>query len=234
MGRVEGKVAFVTGVARGQGRSHALRLAEEGADIIGIDLCTPVSTVPYELSTEEDLEETIRAVETTGRKMIGAKADVRDYDHLKEVLDNGVARLGGLDIVIANAGILSFGSSQDMSEQMWADMIDIALTGSWHTAKAAIPHLLARGSGAIVITSSGAGLRGAPMLAHYCAAKHGVVGLMRSLALELAPQMIRVNTVHPTNVNTSMILNEALYRTFPPTSMGRANRRLECDLVSRL
>lgn len=216
MGRIEGKIAFVTGAARGQGRSHCIRLAEEGADIIGVDACVQIASVPYPLSTEDDLEETVQAVERLGRRMIGRKADVRDYAAIKDVLDDAVSQFGGLDTVIANAGILSFEAADAMSEETWSDMIDISLTGVWHTAKAAIPHLREQKGGSIIIISSGAGFRGAPHLAHYCAAKHGVVGLMRSLAVELAPEMIRVNTVHPTNVSTPMILNEPVYGLFRP------------------
>jgi (+)-trans-carveol dehydrogenase len=216
MGRVEGKVAFITGVARGQGRSHALRLAEEGADILGVDVCAPIDSVAYPMASATELEETVQAVERVGRRMIGVQADVRDYQGLKAALDDGVAQMGGLDIVVANAGIVSFDAAHTMSEEMWSDMIGIALTGVWHTAKAAIPHLVKQRSGAIIIISSGAGFKGAPGLVHYCAAKHGVVGLMRALAVELGPSMIRVNTVHPTNVETPMILNDAIYSAFRP------------------
>jgi SDR family mycofactocin-dependent oxidoreductase len=216
VGRLDGKVAFITGAARGQGRSHAVRLAEEGADIIGVDLCGPLESVPYELADETDLEETVQMVERQSRRMIGSQADVRDFEGLKAALDDGVAQLGRLDIVIANAGIVSFAPTHELTAEQWGDMIDIALTGAFNTAKAAIPHLLPQQSGVILITSSGAGFRGAPMLAHYCAAKHGVVGLMRALAVELAPSNIRVNTVHPTNVDTPMIQNDAVYRLFRP------------------
>ena len=186
-GRVEGKVAFITGAARGQGRSHAIRLAEQGADIIGVDLCGPLKSVPYPLGSEADLQETVQAVERTGRRMISAKADVRDYQDLKAALDKGVAQLGRLDIVVANAGILSFDAAHTMSGEMWSDMIDISLTGAWHTAKAAIPHLLERDTGSIIIISSGAGFRGAAHMAHYCAAKHGVVGLIARWQWSLRP-----------------------------------------------
>jgi len=216
MGRLDGKVAFITGAARGQGRSHAVRLAQEGADIIAADICSSVDTVPYPTASSEDLAETVRLVEAEDRRIFSGQADVRNFEALKGVLDAGVAEFGRLDIVLANAGILSFAPAHEMPEEMWAAMIDINLTGVWHTTKAATPHLLERGGGSIIITSSGAGLRGAAYLPHYCAAKHGVVGLMRSLAIELAPQMIRVNTVHPTNVDTDMIMNEAVFTAFRP------------------
>jgi (+)-trans-carveol dehydrogenase len=216
-GRVEGKVAFITGAARGQGRSHAVRLAEEGADIIAVDICAQLDSVPYPMSTPDDLAQTIKEVEALDRRIVAAEVDVRDYDSLKAALDDGVAQLGRLDIVSANAGICSFGRAHELAEQTWRDMIDINLTGVWHTAKAAIPHLIAgeRG-GSIVITSSSVGLMGAENVAHYVSAKHGVVGLMRTLALELAPHMIRVNSLHPTNANTEMFRNEPTYALFRP------------------
>jgi (+)-trans-carveol dehydrogenase len=216
-GRVEGKVAFITGAARGQGRSHAVRLAEEGADIIAVDLCAQVGSVPYPMATPEDLANTVKEVEALDRRIIAARADVRDYAGLKQALDDGVAQLGRLDIVCSNAGISSFGAAAELDETTWQDMIDTNLTGMWHTCKAAIPHLIAGGrGGSIVITSSDAGLKAYQNLAHYVSAKHGVVGLMRTLALELAPHFIRVNSLHPSTVNTDMIQNEATYRLFRP------------------
>jgi len=216
-GRVEGKVAFITGAARGQGRSHAVRLAQEGADIIAVDLCAQVGSVPYPMATPEDLANTVKEVEALDRRIVAAQADVRDYAGLKQALDDGVAQLGRLDIVCSNAGISSFGAAAELDETTWQDMIDINLTGMWHTCKAAIPHLIAGGrGGSIVITSSDAGLKAYPNLAHYVSAKHGVVGLMRTLALELAPHLIRVNSLHPSTVNTDMIQNEATYRLFRP------------------
>lgn len=216
-GRVNGKVALITGAARGQGRSHALRLADEGADIIALDIAAQVGSAPYPLATPDDLDETVREVKARGRRIVARQVDVRDGKALTAAVDEGVAELGRLDIVLANAGILSVGASFELSEQTWSDMIDINLSGTWRTAKAAIPHMIAAGNGgSIVLTSSIAGLIGQPGLAHYVAAKHGVVGLMKTLALELAPLNIRVNTVHPTNVDTPMIQNEATYRIFLP------------------
>jgi SDR family mycofactocin-dependent oxidoreductase len=216
-GRVEGKVAFVTGAARGQGRSHAIRLAQEGADIIAVDLVRQVDSVPYPMSTPDDLAQTVKEVEALDRRIVATEADVRDYGALKAALDDGVAQLGQLDIVSANAGICSFGAAEELPEQTWQDMIDTNLTGVWHAAKAAIPHLRAGGrGGSIILTSSTAGLMALENMAHYVAAKHGVVGLMRTLALELAPAMIRVNSVHPTSVNTDMIQNAATYALFAP------------------
>lgn len=216
-GRVEGKVAFVTGAARGQGRSHAIRLAEEGADIIAVDICSQVDSVPYAMATPEDLAETVKQVEALDRRIVATQADVRDYDALKQALDEGVAELGRLDIVCANAGIASYGVAHELSEETWQDMIDINLTGVWRTCKAATQHLIDGGNGgSIIITSSLAGLKALGNTAHYNSAKHGLVGLMRTLANELAPHFIRANSVHPTTVATDMILNEATYKLFRP------------------
>jgi (+)-trans-carveol dehydrogenase/(-)-trans-carveol dehydrogenase len=217
-GRVAGKVAFITGAARGQGRSHAIRLAQEGADIIAVDICEDVTGIPYPGATEADLAETVKQVEALDRRIVAAKADVRDYAGLKVALDDGVAQLGRLDIVSANAGIgTSPHHAWEIDDATWQTMIDINLTGVWHTAKAAIPHLIEGGNGgAIILTSSAAGLQAYENIAHYVSAKHGVVGLMRTLALELAPYSIRVNSIHPTQVDTPMIQNEATYRLFRP------------------
>jgi SDR family mycofactocin-dependent oxidoreductase len=214
---VEGKVAFVTGAARGQSRSHAVRLAEEGADIIAVDICKQIDTVPMPLASSEDLAETVKQVEALDRRIVATQADVRDYGALKAALDEGVAQLGRLDIVVANAGIASFAPADELTEETWQDMLDVNLTGVWHTCKAAIPHLKAGGNGgSIVLTSSAAGLKAYGNLAHYVSAKHGVVGLMRTLAQELAPHMIRVNSIHPTTVKTPMMMSEATLRLFVP------------------
>jgi (+)-trans-carveol dehydrogenase len=216
-GRLEGKVAFITGAARGQGRSHAIRLAQEGADIVAVDLVKQIESVPYAMSTPDDLAETVKEVEALDRRIIATEADVRDFGSLKAAVDDGVAQLGRLDIVSANAGIFSEGRADELPEQTWQDMIDVNLTGVWHAVKAAVPHLKAGGrGGSIILTSSTAGLYAFENFAHYVAAKHGVVGLMRTLALELAPDMIRVNSVHPTSVNTDMIHNSMTYGLFAP------------------
>jgi (+)-trans-carveol dehydrogenase len=212
MARLEGKVAFITGAARGQGRSHAVRLAEEGADIIAIDIGSPT-----------DLAQTVKEVEALDRRIVASQADVRDSGGLTAALDDGVARLGRLDIVVANAGIVSFGTAEELTEQAWRDVIDVNLTGVWHTVKAAIPHLRAAGGGSIIII--GTGLKGEPNLGHYAAAKHGVVGLMQSLANELAPDMVRVNTVHPSAVDNDMIHNQALYHQLLPDHQGDITRQ---------
>jgi (+)-trans-carveol dehydrogenase len=215
-GRVEGKVAFITGAARGQGRSHAIRLAQEGADVIAIDICQQIDTVPYGLATSGDLEQTVKDVEALGRRIVATQTDVRDYAAVKAALDGGVAQLGRLDIVSANAGIYSSGAMADLDQRTWQDMLDVNLTGVWHTVKPAIPHLRAAGGGSIILTSSNLGLKGVMNAGHYVAAKHGVVGLMRTLALELAPDLIRVNCLNPTTVNTDMIQNSHTYELFAP------------------
>jgi (+)-trans-carveol dehydrogenase/(-)-trans-carveol dehydrogenase len=217
-GRVAGKVAFITGAARGQGRSHAIRLAQEGADIIAVDICEDVPGIPYAGATEADLAETAKQVEALDRRIVATKADVRDFAALKAAVDDGVAQLGRLDIVSANAGIGSSPhKSWELDDDTWQTMIDINLSGVWHSAKAAIPHLIEGGNGgSIILTSSAAGLKAYENIAHYVSAKHGVVGLMRTLALELAPYSIRVNSIHPTQVDTPMIQNEATYKLFRP------------------
>jgi SDR family mycofactocin-dependent oxidoreductase len=214
-GRVEGKVAFVTGVARGQGRSHAVRLAQEGADIIGIDLCESVATVPYPGATKDDLEETRRQIEALDRRAVLSVADVRRFDEMSAAVQNGVAELGRLDVVVANAGIFSAEAAHEMAEETWLEMISVNLTGVWWTCRATIPHLMAGGGGSIVLTSSRVGYAsGSPNLVHYSAAKSGVVGLMKSLSVELAKHSIRVNTVNPTNCDTPMLRNDFMKQLF--------------------
>jgi SDR family mycofactocin-dependent oxidoreductase len=216
-GRADGKVALITGAARGQGRSHAVRLAEEGADIIAVDLGRQIDTVPYPLSTPDDLAETAALVEATGRKVVTAIADVRDLDDMRAAIDDAVTRLGRLDIVSANAGIHSGGiPTWEMDDEMWQDLIDVNLTGVWITCKAAVPHLIAAGGGSIVITSSTAGLRPYGGIAHYVSAKHALMGLTKTLAQELGAHGIRVNAVNPTQVDTDMIQNPLIYQLFLP------------------
>ena len=203
-GRVAGKVAFITGAARGQGRAHAIRLAEEGADIIAIDICRDYGTVGYPLATEAELAETVKAVEALDRRIVATVADVRDAGALKAAVDDGVAQLGRLDIVSANAGICTIQSWDEVTPQVWQDTLDTNLTGVWNTMVVSVPHLIAAGGGSIICTSSTAGIKGLPYLAPYVAAKHGVVGIARTMANELARHSIRVNTVHPTGVDTPM------------------------------
>jgi SDR family mycofactocin-dependent oxidoreductase len=218
MGLADNKVAFISGVARGQGRSHAVRLAEEGADIIGFDICANDDAVEYPLATPEDLDETAELIEKFGRKAILRVADVRDYDAVKQVVDDGVAELGRLDIVLANAGVMAITGQERLRREAYLAGIDIMLNGVFNTVDVAIPHLRAGGrGGSIVITSSTAGLvgglaDGTPGVMGYIASKHGVIGLMRAWANVLAPENIRVNTIHPTGVNSPMIANEAFAR----------------------
>ena len=218
-GRVAGKVAFITGAARGQGRSHAVRLAEEGADIIAVDVCKRISSnedIPA--PTPDDLAETADLVKNLNRRIVTAEVDVRDYDALKAAVDSGVEQLGRLDIIVANAGIGNGGQTLDRtSEADWTDMIDVNLSGVWKTVKAGVPHLISGGhGGSIILTSSVGGLKAYPHTGHYIAAKHGVVGLMRTFAVELGHHSIRVNSVHPTNVNTPLFMNKGTMRLFRP------------------
>ncbi|WP_445165492.1 mycofactocin-coupled SDR family oxidoreductase [Mycolicibacterium sp. Dal123E01] len=215
-GRLAGKTAFITGAARGIGRAQAVRFAQEGAAIVGVDICGPVESVQVPASTPDDLQETVRLVEQCGGRIATEIVDVRDLDRLKTAVDRGADYFGGLDIVCATAGITSRDLAIDMTGSTWGTMLDVNLTGVWNTCTAAIPHVIRRGAGSIVLVSSIAGLRGLVGVGHYTAAKHGVVGLMRSLALDLAPHGVRVNTVHPTNVDTPMIQNDAVRRAFRP------------------
>jgi SDR family mycofactocin-dependent oxidoreductase len=221
--KFDGKVAFITGAARGQGRAHAVRFAEEGADIIAVDICKQVDTVAYPMSCPEDLDETVNLVEKTGRRIVAEQADVRDFAGLQLAVAHGVAELGRLDFVLANAGVAPGLGLSHPTPQAYLDAIDVMLNGVFHTIEAALPHLLSHGDGgAIVITSSAAGFKPVvrdfatrnPGLAGYTAAKHGVIGLMRYYATALAEKEIRVNSVHPTGVATPMIQNEAMDQVF--------------------
>ena len=218
-GRVEGKVAFITGAARGQGRAHAVRLAQEGADIIAVDICKKIDTVDLiAASTPEDLAETADLVKGHNRRIYTAEVDVRDFEALKAAVDTGVEQMGRLDIIVANAGIGNGGQTLDKTSEVdWTAMIDINLGGVWKSVKAGVPHILAGGrGGSIILTSSVGGLKAYPHTGHYVAAKHGVVGLMRTFAVELGAQNIRVNSVHPTNVNTPLFMNDGTMRLFRP------------------
>jgi SDR family mycofactocin-dependent oxidoreductase len=207
--RFEGKVVFISGVARGQGRSHAVGFAREGARIIGVDICSDLEHAPYPGATEEDLAETVRQVESVGAAMHAEVADVRDYRATKAALMAGVERYGRLDVILANAGTYAPMPVQFVAPDSWAETVEVNLTGVFHTVKAGARTMVEQDSGgAIVMTSSTAGLKGFYGAPAYNAAKHGVVGLMRSLALELAPNQIRVNSIHPTSVDTPMIRNE--------------------------
>jgi SDR family mycofactocin-dependent oxidoreductase len=236
VGKLEGKVAFITGAARGQGRSHAIRLAQEGADIIAVDICQQIDSVTYPMSTPDDLAETAKQVEALDRRIFTAQADVRDAQGLKAAFDQGTAEIGPVDIVLANAGIAPM--SLHPLPREWQDVIDVNLTGVYNTVETAIPGMIERGKGgAIVLTSSTAGINGiggqTPGGLGYTAAKHGVVGLMRSYANILARHSIRVNTVHPTGVNTPMVVNEAMqeFLQSDPTMGQSMMNALPVDMV---
>jgi SDR family mycofactocin-dependent oxidoreductase len=230
--KLQGKVAFITGAARGQGRSHAVRLAEEGADIIAVDICRQIGSLLYPLATPEDLKETAAQVEALGRRIITAQADVRDVDALRRIVSDAAAELGGLDIVLANSGIVYLSDQPPADpDAMFREIIDVNLTGVWNTITAAAPIMIEQGrGGSIVLTSSTQGLSGrggdgGPVTA-YAASKHGIVGLMRSCAHWLAPNHIRVNSIHPTGVNTAMATHEAasqLVGSSPALALAMSN-----------
>ncbi|MGY1640508.1 mycofactocin-coupled SDR family oxidoreductase [Geodermatophilus sp. SYSU D00703] len=238
MGKLDGKVAFITGAARGQGRSHAVRLAQEGADVIAVDLCAQIDTVPYPMATPEDLARTVEEVEALDRRIVARRADVRSLPDVEEAVRAGVAELGRLDIVLANAGIAPMGDEEEAA-RAWQDVIDVNLTGVWNTLRAAAPVLVEQGQGgAIVLTSSTAGLKGIGGDSGggqgYAAAKHGVVGLMRTFANSLGPHGIRVNSVHPTGVNTPMIVNEFMQQwlsEIPAEAAGALSNLLPVDVI---
>lgn len=224
--RFEGKVVLISGIARGQGREHAVRFAQEGAKIIGFDICEDLPNCYYPLSTEADLAETVKLVEAAGGAIHAEKADVRDLDAVKSVAHAGIDRFGRLDVILANAGTYSPNPTSMLSAEQWDETIAVNLTGPFNTVRAGMKQIIRQNEGgAIVITSSTAGLKGFWGCPAYNAAKHGVVGFMRSLALELAPNQIRVNTVHPTSVGTPMILNDVfpkLVSTEPDAGFDQA------------
>ncbi|MFR9803728.1 mycofactocin-coupled SDR family oxidoreductase [Pseudonocardia sp. RS010] len=216
--RLSGKVALISGVARGQGRSHAVALAAEGADIIGFDICGPVQAQGAPPASGADLAETVRLVEKLDRRIVTAELDVRDHDAVEHFVAEAAAELGGLDIVVANAGINGPGVTvAETRHEDWRSVIDTNLTGTYNTVKAALPPLLAgsRG-GSITLVSSSLALRPGLHFGAYTTTKHGIVGLMETLALELGGQSVRVNSVHPTGVRTDLFLNPATYRLFRP------------------
>ena len=213
---LQGRVAFVTGAARGQGRAHAARLAREGADIIALDICAPVSdSISYSAATPEDLAETVRAVEAEGRKVLARAVDIRDDAAVRQLVADGVEQFGRLDIVVANAGVLSWGRIWELSDEQWNTVIDVNLTGTFHTLRAAIPAMIEAGNGgAIVVVSSSAGLKATPGNGHYSASKHGLTGLTNSLSIELAEYGIRVNSIHPYSIDTPMVEPELMMQVF--------------------
>jgi SDR family mycofactocin-dependent oxidoreductase len=215
-GPLDGRVAFITGAARGQGRAHAIRLAGEGADIVAIDICGPISeTITYPLATPEELAETVRAVEATGRKVLAREVDIRDLAALQQVVADAVEQFERLDILVANAGVLSWGRIWEMSEEQWDTVIDVNLNGTWRTVRAVVPAMIEAGNGgSIIIVSSSAGLKATPGNAHYAASKHGLVALTNSLALEAGEFGIRVNSIHPYSIETPMVEKEAMMAIF--------------------
>lgn len=214
MGRLDGKTAAITGAARGMGRAHAVTLAREGANILICDIDGPLDTVEYDLATPDDLEETARQVRALGREVVAMRADVRSEAQLAAFVAAGIERFGQLDVMVANAGVTGYAPAHELTAEAWDVILDVNLKGAWLSAKVAIPHMIEQRGGSIIFISSGLGLKGLPEAGHYAAAKHGVVGLMRSLALELAPCWIRCNTVHPAGTNTPMAHNPMHYTRF--------------------
>jgi len=215
-GALQGRVAFITGAARGQGRAHAIRLAREGADIIALDICAPVSeSITYAAATPEELAETVRAVEAEGRKVLAREVDIRDDAALRQLVSDGVEQFGRLDILVANAGVLSWGRVWELTDEQWDAVIGVNLSGTWRSLRAVIPAMIEAGNGgSIVVVSSSAGLKATPGNGHYSAAKHGLVGLTNALAIELGEFAIRVNSIHPYSVDTPMIEPELMMQMF--------------------
>jgi SDR family mycofactocin-dependent oxidoreductase len=214
MGLLDGRTAFITGAARGQGRAHALRLASEGARIIGVDVCKDVESVDYQLATSDDLTDTQRLVEEAGGEILVQQADVRDQGSLDSAFAAGLERFGSIDIAVANAGIVSMAPLHEMTEERWAEMLDINLSGVWRTIKAVAPTMIQQRSGSIVLIGSINSLEATVELGHYTAAKHGVVGVCRTTALELSPFGIRCNVISPGSVDTGMINWQGMYDRF--------------------
>jgi len=213
---LEGRVAFVTGAARGQGRAHAVRLANEGADIVAVDVCGPVSdTITYPSATAEDLAETASAVEATGRKVLAREVDIRDLAAQQQLVSDTIEQFGRLDVVVANAGVLSWGRMFEMSEDQWDTVIDVNLNGTWRTLRATVPAMIEAGNGgSIIVVSSSAGLKATPGNSHYAASKHGLVAITNSLALEVGEYGIRVNSIHPYSIDTPMVEPDAMMEIF--------------------
>jgi SDR family mycofactocin-dependent oxidoreductase len=215
-GSLQGQVAFITGAARGQGRSHAVRLAREGADIIALDICAPASdTLTYTPATPEELAETVRLVEGEGRKVLAREVDIRDDAALRQLVADGVEQFGRLDIVVANAGVLGWGRVWELTDEQWDTVIGVNLTGTWRTLRATIPPMIDAGNGgSIVVVSSAAGVKATPGNGHYAASKFGLTALTNTLAIELGEYGIRVNSIHPYSVDTPMIEPEAMMHIF--------------------
>ena len=215
-GSLQGRVAFITGAARGQGRSHAVRLAREGADIIALDICAPASaSVTYAPATRDDLDETARLVENEGRKILRREVDVRDDAAVRDLVADGIEQFGRLDVVVANAGVLSWGRIWELTDEQWDTVIGVNLTGTWRTLRATVPAMIEAGNGgSIIVVSSSAGIKATPGNGHYSASKHGLTALTNTLAIELGEFGIRVNSIHPYSVDTPMIEPEAMMEIF--------------------
>ncbi|HEX5144244.1 MAG TPA: mycofactocin-coupled SDR family oxidoreductase [Mycobacterium sp.] len=213
---LEGRVAFVTGAARGQGRAHAIRLARDGADVIAIDVCKPIhESITYPMATSEDLADTASAVEAAGRKVLAREVDIRDLAALQQVVADGMEQFGRLDVLVANAGVLSWGRLFEMSEEQWDTVIDVNLSGTWKTIRAAVPAMIEAGhGGSIIIVSSSAGLKATPGNGHYSASKHGLTALTNALTIELGEFGIRVNSIHPYSIDTPMVEPDAMMEIF--------------------
>lgn len=216
MGRFDDKVVFVTGGAKGQGRSHAVAFAKEGADVVVCDIARQIESIPHTMGTRADLDETARMVEKLDRRCLAITADVRSTGEINAAVEQAVTELGRVDILLANAGVLSLTPVAEMTDDQWSDVVDTDLMGVFKTMRAVIPHMVDQGSGRIIATSSMAGRTGLPTVAHYCAAKWGVIGLVKSVAREVAGNGVTVNCVCPTNVDTDMIHNEQFYALFAP------------------
>jgi SDR family mycofactocin-dependent oxidoreductase len=214
MGMLDGKVALITGGSRGQGRAHALTCAREGADVIIVDIADQMATVPYKMARQDDLDETAKQVEALDRRILALKGDVRDQGQLDAAVAQGIAEFGQIDILIANAGIWTTAPFWELTEDQWDEMIGVNLTGVWKSAKAVAPHMIERQAGSIVITSSTNGIEPGLNYAHYVAAKHGVIGLMKNIALELAPYGIRCNSINPGAIRTPMTDHQGAWDMF--------------------
>lgn len=232
MGRFDGKVVLVTGGARGQGRSHALEFAKEGADIVVTDIAKQVDTVPYGMSSESDLAETVKQVEELDQRCLSVVADARDTAATNRAVEAAIAEFGKIDILLANHGLLSLSPVADMPDEMWDDVIDSDLTGVFKSIRAVLPHMLARKTGRIIATASMAGRTGLPTVAHYCAAKWGVIGLIKSVAREVAAEGITVNCICPTNLDSDMIHNPAFYALFAPGIENPTREQVEPGFTS--
>ncbi|QNG37892.1 mycofactocin-coupled SDR family oxidoreductase [Geodermatophilaceae bacterium NBWT11] len=227
MGLLDGKVALITGGARGQGRAHALVSAKEGADVVLVDMADQIASVPYRMATQDDLAETVRQVEALDRRAIAVTADVRSQQQMDDAVSRGIAEFGKIDILIANAGIWTQAPFWEITDEAWEDMIGTNLTGVWKSAKAIAPHMIERGSGSIVITSSVNGLEPGPDYAHYVSSKHGVIGLMKNIALELAPHGIRCNSINPGAIKTPMTDHQGAWDMFAGHEGGTEADMLE-------